>query len=96
MVKKHQPICFDWDKANKDKNKIKHKVDHQEAEQVFFNHPLKNFIDIKHSQKELRFYSLGKTDKNRYLTIIYTVRNKKIRIISARDQSRNERKIYEN
>ena len=96
MVKKIQPVNFDWDKSNKEKNQIKHKVYYQEAEQIFFNQPLKNFIDIKHSQKELRFYSFGKTDKNRLLTIIYTVRNKKIRIISARDQSRKERKIYEN
>jgi len=90
-----KPIRFDWDKANKHKNKTKHNVDFKECEQIFFNNQLKTFIDTKHSQQESRFIALGKTDEQRKLTIVFTIRNKKIRIISARPQSKKEAKIYE-
>lgn len=63
---------------------------------IFFNPPLKIFYDQKHSQKENRFVALGITNGGRKLTIIFTFRGKMIRVISARDMSREERKIYEN
>jgi len=88
-------IGFDWDEGNKDKNYQKHKVSFKEAEEVFFNRPLKVFKDKKHSQVEERFIALGKTDSGRKLFIAFTIRKKKLRVISARDQSRKERKIYE-
>jgi uncharacterized DUF497 family protein len=45
---------------------------------------------------EKRFLSLGVTNNGRFLTIIFTIRKKKlIRVISARDMSRKERKAYE-
>jgi len=86
---------FDWDWGNVCKNAIKHRVDTTECESVFFNKPLLLFFDQKHSQNEERFYVLGKTNFNRNLFIVFTIRNNKIRIISARDMSRKERKIYE-
>ncbi len=67
----------------------------KECEEVFLNEPLKTFYDIKHSQEEIRFIAFGKTDENRRLLIVFTVRNRKIRIISARDMSKKERRIYE-
>jgi len=92
---KLKPLKFDWDKHNKDKNWEKHKVNFQECEQVFFNRPLKTLYDKKHSQKEERFVGLGKTDKKRRLVIVFTIRNKKIRAISARNMSQKERRLYE-
>lgn len=89
-----KPLEFEWDENNKYKNWKRHKVDFREGEQIFFNEPLKIFYDIKHSQKENRFIALGTTDRNRKLYIVFTVRNKKIRIISARNQSRKERRLY--
>ena len=85
---------FDWDKGNVDKNLVKHKVDFREAEEIFFNKPVKYYIDKLHSQIEVRYTALGKTNKKRKLIISYTIRKNKIRIISARDQSKKERKIY--
>lgn len=93
-LRRLKPLEFDWDKDNKYKNWEKHQVDFRECEEIFSNKPLKTFYDIKHSQKEDRFIALGTTDKNRKLYIVFTVRNKKIRIISARDMSRKERKFY--
>jgi uncharacterized protein len=52
--------------------------------------------DAKHSGKENRFYALGHTDTNRMLFVVFTVRgNNNIRIISARNMSRKERKVYQ-
>jgi len=90
-----KPISFEWDKGNTDKNFQKHRVANKEAEEIFFNKPFKIFPDQKHSQKEERIIALGITNKLRKLAIIFTVRNQNIRIISARDQNKKERKTYE-
>jgi len=94
-IKGIRPLEFEWDEGNKEKNWKKHKVDFRECEEIFSNKELKIFYDIKHSQKENRFVALGITDKKRRLIITFTIRNKKIRVISARDMSRKERKLYE-
>lgn len=88
-------IGFEWDEANATKIWNKHDVLPAECEQVFFNEPLLLFEDIKHSCEEKRIYVLGKTDDARALFIVFTIRNELIRIISARDMSKKERKIYE-
>lgn len=85
---------FEWDAGNSEKNWQKHRVSQTECEQVFFNAPLVVFVDAKHSDSENRFFLLGKTNENRLLTIVATVRGTKIRVISARDMSRNERTRY--
>lgn len=86
---------FAWDRGNIGKIWGKHQVDFRECEEVFFNRPLKIFYDEKHSQAEERFAALGVTDRRRKLTIIFTVRNGKIRVISARNQSRRERRCFD-
>jgi len=86
---------FEWDEGNIDKNWIKHGVSPFECEQMFFNQPLVVTDDIKHSEQEQRFYALGRTDANRLLFVVFTVRKNMIRVISARDMSPKERKIYE-
>jgi uncharacterized DUF497 family protein len=67
-----------------------------ECEETFFNQPLIVFDDIKHSKSEKRFYSLGRTDKERKLFMVFTIRNSLIRVISARDMSKKERERYNN
>ncbi len=91
----HQCIGFDWDKGNVNKNRMKHKVTSLECEQIFFNHPLLVQDAVLHSKTQRRFCSLGKTDKERRLFIAFTVRSNLIRVISARDMSRKERRVYE-
>jgi len=86
---------FEWDEGNATKNWIKHKVSHLESEQIFFNKPLIVQDDLAHSKSEERWFALGKTDKDRRLMTVFTVRKDKIRIISSRDMSRKERNIYE-
>jgi len=90
----YQCSGFDWNEGNTDKNWLKHKVSSSECEQIFFNHPLLIQDDIIHSKTEQRFYALGQTDLKRFLFIAFTVRNNLIRVISARDMSRKERRVY--
>lgn len=87
---------FDWDDGNLNKNQTKHLVSWQESESVFRNHPIIIIKDTRHSNLEKRFVMYGKTDNKRLLTIIFTIRHKLFRVISARDQNKNERRIYEN
>lgn len=85
---------FEWDQNNIKKIWAKHNVSPFECEQVFFNEPLMAQEDVKHSQKEARYYVLGKTDKTRLLFVVFTVRKNLIRVISARDMSKKERQVY--
>ena len=86
---------FEWDEGNSDKNWIRHQVSRFECEELFFNQPLIVKSDTKHSELEIRYYSLGRTDSNRFLFISFTLREKLIRVISARDMTQKERKKYE-
>ncbi len=86
---------FEWDKGNSNKNLAKHKVSDSECEQIFFNQPFISGSDISHSHDEPRYYALGTTDSGRRLLVVYTIRNQLIRVISARDMNRNEKREYE-
>ena len=86
---------FDWDEGNVNKNWESHRVSPHEAEQIFFNRPLIVADDVKHSGAERRYFVLGQTDDDRPLFIAFTLRGDLIRVISARDMSRRERKVYQ-
>jgi len=88
-------IGFQWDEGNSEKNWVSHQVSRFECEQVFFNQPLLIGNDEKHSKIEKRYYALGQTDDGRRLFLVCTIRNKLIRIISARDMSIKERGTYQ-
>lgn len=89
-----EPATFVWDEGNIDKN-LKHKVTNREAEEVFESNPIFIFQDVKHSLLEERNMIWGVTKKVRKLSIFFTIRNDKIRIISARDMHKKERREYE-
>ena len=90
-----EPVVFDWDKGNINKNFEKHKVSDKESEEVFERQKKFIFEDQKHSLVETRYMIWGETNKKRKLTIFFTMRNKQVRIISARDMSHKERRVYE-
>ena len=85
---------FEWDKGNSEKNWIRHQVMQGECEQVFFNEPIIVLNDVNHSLIENRWFLLGKTDAERLLFIVFTIRGNTIRVISARDMNKKERKNY--
>ena len=90
-----QVTGFQWDDGNIDKNLLKHQVQNWECEQIFFNEPLLILDDPRHSLLEKRWAAFGRTDGGRLLTIVFTQRGDRIRVISARDMSRKETKYYE-
>lgn len=88
-------VGFDWDDENILKNEIKHGLKWQVIEEVFFNEPLIIVEDFKHSDGECRCLALGKIDNGLLTSVIFTIRDNKIRIISARPTSKKERAFYE-
>ena len=90
------PVAFDWDEGNVRKNE-KHGVTQTEIEQVFLNPSLVTIQDERHSQAEVRYHALGRTDSGRLLHVTFTLRNggRLIRPISARDMHRKEKTFYE-
>jgi hypothetical protein len=85
---------FEWDAGNSDKNWLRHLVRQPEAEQTLLNSPLVVGVTVKHAPAEPRYIALGQTDTGRLLTVVFTVRGAKVRVISARAMSRTEREIY--
>jgi len=85
---------FEWDEGNSEKNWILHQVSRSECEQLFFNNPLIIGDDEKHSRDEKRWFLLGQTDAKRLLFVVFTLRGELIRVISARDMSKKERRFY--
>jgi uncharacterized DUF497 family protein len=88
-------VGVEWDKGNTEKNWELHRVSRSEAEECFFNRPILVAPDAGHSRTEPRYAALGRANGDRRLTLVFTVRGFLIRIISARDMSRRERRIYE-
>lgn len=87
-------IEFQWNQGNIGKN-LKHNVKDQEAEEPFFDKKHQKFKDKLHSQGEERFRIIGKTKKGKLLFVVFTMRGKKMRIISARKVNKKEVKLYE-
>lgn len=86
---------FQWDGGNAGKNWERHAVSDGECEEVFFSRPFRVAFDDQHSQEEPRYFGLGQTNAGRLLFVVFTIRGGLIRVISARDMSRREQRIYE-
>lgn len=86
---------FQWDEGNIEKNWIKHQVSHIECEQIFFNEPLIIADDVKHTQREKRWFALGRTEMDRRIFVVFTIRKNLVRVISARDMNKIEKRKYD-
>ncbi len=84
---------FEWDEGNLFKSWERHRVRFSECEEVFSNRPLVA-APARSAGDEERFAALGRTDAGRLLCIVFTLRGARLRVISARDASRKERKEY--
>ncbi len=85
--------AFEWDAGNATKNWDLHRVSQAECEQPFFNRPA--VVAPAFAAGEPRWLLFGLTDAGRRLSIVLTVRGALVRVISARDMSRQERRAYE-
>jgi len=84
---------FEWDDSKAVRNYIKHGVSFQEATSVFDDPFAMDDPDDQEVYGEERFMHIGMVD-NRLLTVIYTERSEKIRIISARKATKHEQNYY--
>ena len=86
---------FEWDKIKARSNIKKHGVTFEEATEVFGDHHSSCVHDPDHSVKEDRHLLFGLSKRRRYLVVSFTQRSNRIRIISARRMTSQERKAYE-
>ncbi|TSC87867.1 MAG: hypothetical protein G01um10147_370 [Microgenomates group bacterium Gr01-1014_7] len=94
IIKGRKVVEFDWDEANI-AHIAKHNVLPEEAEEVFFDENNVQDEDVAHSTAEKRLLIIGQTGKGRLLYQIFTIRGKKIRVISSRDINKKEVRLYE-
>jgi len=86
---------FEWDSDKARLNERLHGVGFEEAETVFDDPYARIGDDPDHSLHESRLILIGHSYRNRLLFVAFTERRGRIRIISARQATRKERKDYE-
>jgi len=88
-------LTFEWNAEKAKENIRKHKISFEEAKTVFNDPFLMTFPDPEHSASEQRYLNIGTCSKGRVLIIIHTERDADIRIISCREATPRERRVYE-
>ena len=86
---------FEWDENKAAKNLSKHQVSFDEAKTVFDDPLYIDFYDPDHSEEEDRYLIVGQSTHGRLLIVSYTERGNSVRLISAREVTRKERRVYE-
>lgn len=86
---------FEWNPDKAKLNLEKHGISFQEATTVF-NDPLSvTFPDPDHSIGENRYVIIGVSQFGQLLVVSHTDRGEKVRIISARKATQQEKRFYE-
>ena len=88
-------LDFEWDPAKAEANLKEHGVSFDEATTIFRDTLSITISDSDHSDSEDRFIDIGMSHRMQLLVVSYTERQDKIRIISARQPTRAERRSYE-
>ena len=86
---------YEWDAAKSRANLAKHGIDFADAVAVFEDDLALTRPDSD-SRGEPRFVTLGIDGFGRLLVVVYTERDARIRLISARLATKQERNSYEN
>ena len=95
IIRIPQPIAFEWDEGNEEKIWEKHGVHTTEAEECFFDRHKRLLHDHLHTTDfENRYLLLGRSRRLRLLMIVFTIRGDSVRVISARDCTPKERRLY--
>ena len=82
---------FDWDAANVG-HILRHAVTPFEIEAVAGRPHVK--LSAKSVEGEERWKLFGKTASNRYLVVVFTIRRKLFRIVTAYEMNATERRKY--
>ena len=82
---------FEWDKDQL--NQKKHQISFEEAADIF-RYPTYEVTDDRVDYGEARYIAIGSNSKLTIITVVYTEREGKIRLISARRANKQERRLY--
>ena len=86
---------FEWDPAKAAENLRRHGVSFEEAATVFGDPLARTYADPDHSANEARELTFGLSRTGRELVVAHCERRERIRIISAREMTRHEKRGYE-
>jgi uncharacterized DUF497 family protein len=86
---------YEWDDNKATANLSKHEVSFDETVTVFDDPLYVDFYDPDHSDEEHRYIIIGASQQGRLLLVSYTERDDIIRLISSREVTPSERKVYE-
>ena len=90
-------LSFELSYAKAVSNLAKHAVSFEEASTVFADRLSATIHDPLHSSEtEDRFITVGQSNRNRLLVVVHCDHDSSIRVISARQATRRERRVYEN
>ncbi len=93
IIYRLQGLEFEWDESKARRNVEKHGITFEEAAEAFLD-PFYQMGDASVNDQQ-RDFMLGYSLAQRLLLVIYTERDERTRIISARPATRSERKLYE-
>jgi uncharacterized DUF497 family protein len=85
-------MLFEWDESKRQSNLAKHRIDFQDALRIF-DGPV--FEKATRSRGENRILAIGLLEDIE-IVVVYVIRGKQRRIISARRAHRDERQDYAN
>jgi hypothetical protein len=88
-------VEFEWDEKKARSNLRDHGVSFDEAQTVFSDDFSITIPDPDHSFEEERFIIIGASNSRRLLVVVFTERDDRIRLISAREVEPHERRDYE-
>lgn len=84
-------IEFEWDEEKRLSNIEKHGVDFEDAFPVFDGQPVLTVPDLRNIEE--RYKTVADVGP-RFITVVWTPRDQRVRLISARRSSRAERRAY--
>jgi uncharacterized DUF497 family protein len=82
---------FDWDAGNL-QHIARHGIKRREAEEAVLIEPLE--ADVEPHENEERVLCFGRTKTGRLLTILYTERRGKIRVVTAYEMTKPQQQMY--
>ena len=84
-------MTFEWDAANRT-HIARHDVTPEEAEQAVRIEPLD--ADVQQHESEACVLCFGRTNSGRLLTVLYTGRRGRIRVITDYDMTEEQQQLY--
>jgi hypothetical protein len=88
-------VTFERDPKKAARNLVKHGVSFEEGSTVFGDPLAVTIDDPDHSIEERRYLTTGRSANQRLIIVAHTERERRIRIIMARETTSGERRQYE-